>query len=317
MMATMGFIDPFRVANYIDGRSHFDWSIVSATGGLCPASNGMALDSKALSDVQDVPWDYVIVSSSWSPEKHGDATLLTALRQWSRKGSTLGALDTGAFILAKAGLLNGQRATVHYEHIDAMKELYPTVECTEDLFVFDGNIATCCGGSASIDFALHILRTTHGDAMANAAARYMFHQSLRPIGSPQNPSLIEPLGSTTPPIVKHAIAIMEQNLEEPISIPEICSQVEISQRQLDRLFKSFVKKTPKLYYRDIRLDRARGLVTQTDMLISEIAVASGFSSQVHFSRAYREIFGLSPSRDRIEGRVPFEYRAWPMHRKTI
>jgi transcriptional regulator GlxA family with amidase domain len=108
---------------------------------------------------------------------------------------------------------------------------------------------------------------------------------------------------------------MEENLENALSIPQICKQVRLSQRQLDRLFAQFVRKSPVLYYRDIRLDRARSLVTQTDMQLSEVAVASGFSSQAHFSRAYRERFGLAPRTDRVEGRVPFEFRAWPMHRK--
>ncbi|MBN9273381.1 MAG: helix-turn-helix domain-containing protein, partial [Mesorhizobium sp.] len=117
--------------------------------------------------------------------------------------------------------------------------------------------------------------------------------------------------------VRQVISIMELHLEQTLTIPELCRKVDISQRQLDRLFKQYVGKPPALYYRDIRLDRARGLVTQTDMLMSEIAIASGFSSQVHFSRAYRERFGLSPRSDRVEGRIPFEFRAWPMHRKSV
>jgi AraC family carnitine catabolism transcriptional activator len=257
----------------------------------------------------------VIVSSSWAPETYNSAPLQSALVRWARAGVTLGALDTGAFILAEAGLLKGKRATTHYEHIDALKELYPETDTVEDLFVFDGKLVTCCGGSAATDFALHIIRSMHGDSLANAAARYLFHQSLRPQGTSQNPGSIEPLGSTAPSVLKRAIKLMEENLEDPLSIPQICKRVRLSQRQLDRLFGQFVRKSPVLYYRDIRLDRARGLVTQTDMRLSEVAVASGFSSQAHFSRAYRERFGLAPRSDRIEGRVPFEFRAWPMHRK--
>ncbi len=316
MSATMGFIDPFRAANYLEGKSHFYWKIASTAGGPCRSSNGFEIETASLSAVENDPKDLVVVSTSWSPEKYGDTGLFNALRRWVREGSSIGTLDTGAFILARAGLLDGRRATVHYEHIDAMRELYPDVDCTEELFVFDGKFASCCGGSASVDFALHIIRNTRGDALANAAARYIFHQSLRHLNSPQNPDPVQPLGATTPLAVRRAIAIMEQNLEEPVTIPAVCSQIDISQRQLDRLFSAYVKKTPKLYYRDIRLDRARGLVTQTNMPLSEVAIASGFSSQVHFSRAYRERYGLPPRSDRVEGRVPFEYRAWPMHRKT-
>ena len=107
---------------------------------------------------------------------------------------------------------------------------------------------------------------------------------------------------------------METHLENPLLIPEICKKLNISHSHLGRLFKTYVRKTAVLYYRDIRLDRARGLVTQTELKLSEVSVASGFSSQVHFSRAYHERFGLSPKQDRTDGRVPFEFRAWPMYK---
>ena len=314
--ATMGFVDPFRAANYLDGKNHFRWEFVSDSGGPCVSSNGASLQTVRLSDALGKDPDIVIVSSSWAPEYYAKSEVKNALRHWARRGVTIGGLDTGAFILAQSGLLNGRRATVHYEHIDSFQELYPSIDVSENLFVFDGNRISCCGGSAAVDFGLHILQGIHGVALANAAARYIFHTTLRERGTPQQPEGSEPLGNLVPGSVKTAIRMMEENLEEPVSIPEICAQVGISHRQLDRLFSQYIKKTPTLYYRDIRLDRARGLVTQTEMAMSEVAVASGFTSQVHFSRAYHDRFGLPPTKDRVEGRVPFEFRAWPMHRKT-
>ena len=313
--ATAGFIDPFRAANYLEGRGLYDWTLVSGSGGACTASNGMQVETVALNDLPEHRFDIVIVSSSWTPEQHRSSRLHAQLWQWAHSGSTLGALDTGAFILARAGLLKDRRATVHYEHIDAFGETFPEVEVSEDLFVFDGNRITCAGGSASVDFALNILRGTHGDATANAAARYLFHQSLRPPGSTQNAGASEPAGSVTPTALRRAIAAMEANLETPIPIAEIARAARVSHRQLNRLFEGHVGKTPSIYYRDIRLDRARGLVTQTDMALAQVALASGFASPVHFSRAYKDRFGLPPRQDRVEGRVPFEFRAWPMHRK--
>ncbi len=315
LSATMSFIDPFRAANYLDGRSYFSWEFVSASGGYCTSSNGAGIETKVIDQSAAGQRDIVIVSTSWTPEKHLTPKIGNTLRGWARGGVTLGALDTGAFILAQAGLLSGRRATVHYEHIDAFQELFPGVEVVENLYVLDGNRITCCGGSASVDFALQILQGIHGSALANAAARYIFHDRLRGPASMQQPEGSEPLGAVVPATLKSAIQIMEAHLEETVSIPEICRRAGVSHRQLDRMFATFIKKTPALYYRDIRLDRARGLVTQTEMPISEIAMASGFSSPVHFSRSYRDRFGLPPSQDRIEGRVPFEYRAWPMHRK--
>lgn len=312
--ATMAFIDPFRAANYLDGRPHFRWHLVSEDGGTCLGSNGISVETKPLSAFGGSNPDLIILSSSWAPEEHASPRVNAALREFSRAGATIGGLDTGAFILAQAGLLNGRKATVHYEHIDAFQELYPKVDVTESLFEFDGNRITCCGGSASVEFGLHILQGIHGATLANAAARYIFHPSLREHASRQQPEG-EPLGSQIPATVKQAIQLMEDHLEEILPIPKICEKIGISHRQLDRLFSAYIQKTPALYYRDIRLDRARGLVTQTQMPMSEIAVASGFASQVHFSRAYRQRFGLPPLKDRVEGRVPFEFRAWPMHRR--
>jgi len=316
LAATTAFIDPFRVSNYLSGHARFHWEIASVNGGVIVASNGMSVQTKALAEFQNTPQNLVIVSSSWAPESQNSPTLHAALRSWARAGSTMGALDTGTFILAEAGLLKGKRATGHYEHIDALRELYPDVHICEDMFVFDDKRITCCGGGASSDFALHIIRSIHGDTLTNETARYLFHQSLRPYGTQQNPDAPQPLGSTVPEFVKHAIKIMEEHLEEAVSIPEICEQIGISQRQLDRLFSQIVHKSPATYYRDIRLDRARGLVTQTGLSLTEIAIASGFSNQSHFSKAYRQRFGLTPRRDRLEGRIPFDFRAWPMHQVT-
>ena len=157
--------------------------------------------------------------------------LLAWLQRIAAASRRVCSICTGAFCLAEAGLLKGRRATTHYEHIDSLKELYSETEITEDLFVFDGKVITCCGGSAATDFALHIIHGMHGDSLANAAARYLFHQSLRPHGSSQNPGSIEPLGSTAPAVLKRAIKLMEENLEEALSIPQICKRVRLS-RQL-------------------------------------------------------------------------------------
>ena len=313
---TMAFVDPFRAANYLDGAMRFRWEFVSDAETV-RASNGVCLETRALPQPMSPLPHFLIVSSSWEPEAHVSPSVRATLRQAARGGVTLGGLDTGAFVLAHAGLLKGNRVSVHYEHIDAFQELFPETEVTEALWVFDGPRITCAGGTAATDFALHIVERLTGSALANAAARYVFAPPRRDHGASQNPSDREPLGMTVPASVRRAIRVMEENLEAPLSITELCTRIEVSHRQLDRLFARHVRKTPALYYRDIRLDRARGLVTQTTLSMAEIAYASGFASQVHFSRAYKTRFGLPPKKDRIDGRIPFEFRAWPMHRAGV
>lgn len=317
LSATAGFIDPMRAANYLDGTARFRWVMASPEGGMTMASNGLSVETKLLADAAAAAFDMVVVSSSWAPEAHVSPGLLAVLRRFARAGCVIGAIDTGAFILAEAGLIEGRRATVHYEHIDALRELRETVEVGEDLYVFDGNRFTCCGGTAAVDLGLHIVRRQCGDALANAAARYIFHPGVRPASTPQSPATVEPFGHAPPEAVRRIIAEMERHLEQPLPIPALCALARISQRQVNRLFARHVGRTPQLYYRDIRLDRARGLVTQTELPMSQIAVASGFASQAHFSKAYHERFGIQPRSDRVEGRIPFEFRAWPMHRKPV
>lgn len=310
MHAVTAFLDPLRAANYLVAEPVFRWRIVAAQDGSVKASNGLSLSAEAL-DSSNVP-GIGVIATSWSPEDSCGAPLDRHLRRWDRAGAHLVGLDTGAYVLAHNGLLNGYRVTVHYEHMDSFSERFPDIEMAENLYVIDGKRMTCCGGQAATDLSLHLVRQELGDGLANAAARYIFHGRLREEAEMQNPGAAEPLGGTAPTPLRDAIQIMERHLEEPLTIPKLCAKVGASQRQLERLFRQYVGKSPVMYYRDIRLDRARGLVTQTEMPLAEIAVASGFSGPVPFSRAYRARFGLAPSKDRASSRVPFEFRAWPM-----
>ena len=181
------------------------------------------------------------------------------------------------------------------------------------MFVIEGDCMTCCGGLAATDMALEIIRLQHGIELANAAARYIFHERLRAGQEGQLPEHQEPVGYSAPNVLREAIIAMERNLEQPRTIGEICNGLNISERQLSRLFTRHTGVTPIRYYLDVRLDRARGLVTQTQMSILDVAIACGFTGAAQFSRAYRNRFSISPSQDRIEGRVPFQFRSFPSH----
>lgn len=310
--ATTSFIDPFRVANYLSGAGRFSWRFVSEQGGAVESSSGLVVQTQPLAAARELtPW-LALVSSSWTPERYASGPLRIMLQKWARAGAILGGLDTGGIVLALSGLLKGRQATVHYEHIDAFIEHAPDTEVSENMFVLEDRLFTCCGGTAATDVGLRFVHAVAGESLANATARYVFHHEVRGEERSQNPKVVEPMGYVTSGLVRAAIDVMEAHLEATLSIPQIAERLGTSQRQLGRLFQQYVRKSPVEYYRDIRLDRARGLVTQTELKLSEIAAASGFNSQVHFSRAYRQRFGLSPSADRIEGRVPFEFRAWPM-----
>ena len=159
-----------------------------------------------------------------------------------------------------------------------------------------------------------MIRLRDGIDIANAAARYIFHDRLRTGTEGQFPSHHEPVGYAAPGKLRHAIVCMERNLENPLPLADVAREAGLSQRQLERLFRTHTGVTAVQYYLGSRLDRARSLVTQTEMPLLAVAVACGFSSQEYFARAYREHFGLQPSRDRREGRIPFQFRSFPAHR---
>jgi len=257
--------------------------------------------------------DLLVVNASWGAERFRQPRILNWLRDLATRGTTLCGIDTGAFVLAFAGLLNGRRAVVHYEHIAAFRELFPDIRIGEKLFTIDGDRLTCCGGLAAADLALEIVRLQQGIELANASSRYIFHDRLRNGDEGQFPETSEPVGFSAPKKLRDAIILMERNLEQPLSIKYIANSVAISQRQLDRIFKKHTGISPVRYYLDVRLDRARGLVTQTELPILDVAIACGFTSNAQFSRTYKKRFEITPSRDRIDGRVPFQFRSYPSH----
>lgn len=314
-MATVALLDPFRAANYLAGKQRYSWRMLSLDGQSVVASNDLQFAGTFPFERSGDDFDMVFVSASWTPEEHRDPRLLKWLRRRARGGAIMGGIDTGAFVLGFAGLLAGRKATVHYEHIASFRELFPDVDMTEDLFVLDGSRVTCCGGTASSDLALEMILVREGIDAANAAARYIFHERLRAGTEGQFPKHREPVGYAAPEKLRDAIVCMERNLENPLPLAAVAREVGLSQRHLERLFRSHTGESGVQYYLGSRLDRARGLVTQTEMPLLTIAVACGFSSQEYFARVYRRRFGLQPSVDRREGRVPFQFRSFPAHRR--
>ncbi len=306
--AAQGFLDPFRAANYLRGERIYGWQLLSPTGGSVTASNGLAIgDTFAFGDLSP-EFDLLLVNASWTPEAFQDRALQSWLRQASRHGCLLGGIDTGAFVLAYADLLDGHRTVVHYEHLAAFNELFPAIETEESLYSIDPRRFSCCGGLAAVDLALELIQGRDGIELANTAARYIFHERLRDGGESQVPQALQPVGYQVPAKLREAILLMERNVEEPLTQPELASYLDLSVRQVQRIFKQYVGVTPVRYYLNLRLDRARGLVTQTEMPIMEIAALCGFVRAEQFSRAYSKRFDITPMRDRIEGRIPFQLR---------
>ncbi len=311
-LATMAAIDPFRATNYVSATKLYQWTLFSLDGAPVRASNGVevAVDAAIGSPSR---LDSLFLCASWTPEAFRDKRLFGWMRQLVRRGTTLGGIDTGAVVLAHAGLLNGYRATAHYEHLDGLKEMFPEVEVSDQIVVFDRDRVTCCGGAAATDMALEMIRLRHGLALANAAARYIFHDRLRSPGESQLHPNREPVGAAVHGKLMDAILLMERSIDQPIRLPALAKEAGLSLRNMERLFRTHTGVTPARYYLNLRLDRARGFITQTELRVLEVAIACGFKSAEHLTRAYKQRFNVSPRDDRVVGRTPFQFRATPLH----
>src|ERR1700733_9239987 len=300
-MAFFSAIEPLRVANRMAGRELFAWRSLSEDGGPVEASNGMRfMAAGALAEAASMP--SLIVCSSFEPQLYESKRLLAALRRLSRAGVMLGALDTGAHILAKAGLLENQAVTMHWEAVPGFREEFPEIEVSEELFEVQRGCFTCAGGTAALDMMLDMIGRKHGLALARAVSEQFIHDRIRSSSNHQRMERGVRLQITNRKALR-IIDLMERNLEQPLDGPTLAEAAGITPRQMERLFLTLLQDSPLAYYRRLRLDRARSLLRQTDLAGREIALAPGFSSASSLSRRYHEYFGLAPRDDRKD-RLP-------------
>jgi transcriptional regulator GlxA family with amidase domain len=209
----------------------------------------------------------------------------------------IGAVNLGSYLLARAGLLDGYRCTVHWENLSGFTEAFPHLEATSEIFEIDRDRFTCSGGMAAFDLMLHAIAGQHGFALASAVSDQFIHERIRDKRDRQRMALPARLGIRHPKLLA-AIRRMEENLEETVSRAELARTVKVSPRQLERLFRKYLGRTPTRFYLELRLDKARRLLQQTEMTVLDVALACGFVSASHFSKCYRERFVKTPRAER-------------------
>ncbi|MEO6624941.1 MAG: GlxA family transcriptional regulator [Burkholderiaceae bacterium] len=301
MIALASGVDALRMANRVIQRVAYEWVLATLDGAPARASNGLAMAPTVALDATG-PADIVFVVGGVHVEKAVTPDLLAALRRLARKRVPLGALCTGGYALAKAGLLDKYKAVIHWENISALREEFPRVTFSDQLFVIDRDRYTCTGGVAPLDLMMHIIKEHHGRDIAPLISEQFILDRIRNEQDRQHIPLQARVGLFHENLIE-AAALMEANIEEPLSLDEIASLVGVSRRQIERLFKRYVGQVPTRYYLDMRLRRARELLLQTAMSIMEIAVACGFQSPPHFSKCYRNLFGHTPSAERQSSRA--------------
>ncbi|MFT5219840.1 MAG: transcriptional regulator GlxA family with amidase domain [Planctomycetota bacterium] len=297
MIAFSSAIEPLRMANRDANKELYRWTVYTLDGLPEKASNGLEITPDAsIENADELAVLFVCggdeIAESWSKQ------LQFSLRRIAKRNNIkIGALCTGSYLLARAGLLDGYKCTIHWENIASLREDFPNVQVTDDLFQFDRDRITCAGGQSSMDMMLKLIQERHGSKLVTHISEQFMCERVRNSDDRQRVPLHLALGSNQPKLTE-AVTLMEANIEEPISLDELSSYVGISRRQLERLFQKHLNCVPTRYYLNLRLNRARLLLLQTSKSIVDIALACGFISAPHFSKCYRDLFGIPPRDER-------------------
>ena len=289
-------LDALRIANRMSGKKLYDWTFIGENEEFvtCSAGTQFKLDNSLIELHRD---DTILLCGGTAIQESTTKKLIGWLRREARRGLVIGGLCTAAYPMAKAGLLDDKKATIHWENQDSFAEEFLEVELTKTVFVCDGNRYTTAGGTSSIDLLLKIIADEHGEELANAVADQMIYSSIRTDQDTQRLSVPTRIGVRHPKLSK-VIQMMEINIEEPISPSILAKDVGMSTRQLERLFRRYLDRSPKRYYMELRLQKARNLLMQTDMSVINVALACGFASPSHFSKCYRAHYDTTPYRER-------------------
>ena len=296
MIAVSSAIEPLRMANRLSNSNLYEWPVFTLDGQPIPASNGLMITpNSSLEEAKNL--DALFICAGVDVAGVYTKQLQAALHKTARQKIKLGGLCTGTYLLARAGLLDGYKCTIHWENMASMREDFPQVLINDELFELDRDRYTCAGGSAPLDMMLKLISDVSGGKLSANISEQFICDRIRGRHDRQRTPLQQHLGLSQPKLIE-AITLMEANIEEPMSIDELSILVGVSRRQLERLFQKYLTCVPTRYYMDLRLNCARRLLLQTSKSVIDVSLACGFVSPPHFSKCYRDYFGIPPRDER-------------------
>lgn len=283
-------LDPLRNANRQMGHEGFRWRIVTPDGGPVPLTCGIELPSRGDLAAADGA-DALIVIAGYSQAEVATRTLIAALRRAAGRFRAIGGVDAGPWVMARAGLLDGHRATVHWEDLEDFAAAFPAIEVVPDRFVISGNRFTAAGAVPAADLMLHLIGARCGAAVAGQVADSFLYDSRADGARPQRPGLVP--GARNPRL-SAALTLMGQHLDDPLPLVVVARAQGIGARRLEQVFRAGLGQGPGAAYLELRLQAARRMMADTAHPIQEIALRCGFADRSSFSRAFRRRFGLAP-----------------------
>ena len=272
-------LEPLRAANDLSSQQVFEWNIVVLGGQRVRSSSGLRLEADA--QLADMRGDILMVMPSYGFLTHANVTSSRALRAAARRFDILAGLDTGSWLLAEAGLLDGYRATIHWDELDRFSERFSDIDVQKEAVIYDRDRITCGGASTAFALAMQMIEKQHGAAL-RLRVEHLFSGAYaqRPVRR----------GG----IAARAVDLMRAHIEEPLPIAQLAQQLGRSQKHLEQQMLARLGAAPQVIYRRIRLERARQLSLDTTISVAEISVRCGYQDASAMTRAFRSEYGTTP-----------------------
>lgn len=293
LMSYSATVEPLRAANHLAGRTLYNIRHLPVSGASATSSSGITVKAQAHFGEQ-IDFDLVLVVAGGDPLTFRNERVFQWLRHLSRRGIFLGGVSGGPAILATAGVMDGYRMTVHWEHAGALSEARPLLLVEQSLYIMDRQRITCAGGTAPLDMMHALITAHHGSAFARQVSDWFMHTEIRQSGAPQRAGLVERFETTNPAIIS-TIEVMENHIAEPLGLEQLAELAGMGPRQLNRLFREKLNRSTMSFYRERRLEKSRQLLSQSTLPLTQIALATGFANSAHFSNAFRLRYSSAPS----------------------
>ncbi|WP_120495543.1 GlxA family transcriptional regulator [Kiloniella sp. EL199] len=301
LMSYSSVIEPLRAGNLLGKKVLYQVDHIAAGNEREISSSSSAVIPTNATMSENKDYDLILVVAGGDPSSFKDEQTFQWLRNKARYGARLGGVSAGPVILANAGVMKGYRMTVHWEHAAALSENTPNLLLERSLYIMDRDRITCAGGVAPLDMMHALQSEIHGPEFARKVSDWFIHTDVRPSGDPQRSGMIERFGTHHPSIIQ-TLEIMENHIADPLNLRQLALLSSISPRQLNRIFIEKIGRSTMSVYRNLRLEKAHNLIQQTVLSLTEIALATGFSSSAHFSKAFQEKYSSPPSSYRQDTR---------------
>ncbi|MFK7870861.1 MAG: GlxA family transcriptional regulator [Roseobacter sp.] len=280
-------VDPMRAANRQAGRRLYDWVFLTPSADPVILTSGLVLPAYPLATLDRC--DLLLVIAGFDLEAQSHPALLASIRRLARTADCVAGIDGGPWIMAAAGLLDGHDATTHWEDLEKFAFAFPEVRTLNARFVESGARLTSGGAAPALDMMLHLIALRNGAGLADRIACSFIYNTETTRDAPQQAYPAQ----TLTPLLRRAHRVMSNQLDLPLSIPDVARSLGVSLRRLQLHFNQHLKVSPQQYYLRLRLTEADRRVTQTEETLQAVALATGFRSQSSFARAFARHFGQS------------------------